>query len=257
MVISTFNETSFSNNKVLREYHRWFSPALKKEMELLVFGHSGKPILFFPTRTARFYDYEDWGVIEAISSKINSGEVQVYCVDSVDRSSLYCKTISPAERIKKHFLYERYILEEVLPFIEQKNSDPYRILAGCSLGAFHAINMALRYPYFFKKVLGFSGRYDLSLKLKYFDDLFDGFTNEDILMNTPVYYINHINSPQLVRVLQKLQMVLAIGVEDAFLQNNIELSNSLTQKHIPNTLYFWDGEAHKAKYWGEMLMKYL
>ncbi len=257
MATSTYNEISYSKNSVRREYHRWFSPFLQKDMEMLVFGHSGKPVLLFPTRTAKFYDYEDWGVIDAISDKIFRGEVQIFCVDSADRSSLYCKTISPAERIKRHFLYERYILEEVIPFIEHKNNDPFHIIAGCSLGGFHAVNMGLRYPYHFKKVIGLSGRYDLTLKLEYFDDLFDGFSNEDILLNTPVYYVNHIKSPQLIRVLQKLEIILAIGVEDAFLQNNILLSNCLTEKNIHNTLYFWDGEAHKAVNWGQMLQKYL
>ncbi len=257
MAISTFHEVTFNTNQVRREYHRWYSHYLKKEMELLVFGHCGTPMLFFPTRTARFYDYENWGVIEAISEKINRGEVQVFCLDSADRDSLYCKTISPAERIKKHFLFEQYVLHEVLPFIQQINQHPGKIIAGCSLGAFHAINMALRYPFYFKRVIGLSGRYDLTLQLEYFDDLFDGFRDDNIYQNTPVQYLPNITSPQLVRLLQRLEFTLAIGVEDAFLQNNILLSECLSGKNVVNTLYFWDGEAHKAKNWGEMLQKYL
>ena len=35
---------------------------------------------------------------------------------------------------------EKYILFEVIPFINKKNSNPYLIAAGCSLGAFHAAN---------------------------------------------------------------------------------------------------------------------
>ena len=257
MAISTYNEVSFFKNLVRREYHRWFSGHLQRDMELLVFGNSGQPLLLFPTRTARFYDYENWGVIEALSEKIERGELQVFCIDSVDTSSLYCKTIAPAMRIKRHFDFEKYVLEEVVPFIRQHNCEYLITIAGCSLGAFHAINMALRFPFHFKKVLGLSGRYDLTLQLEFFNDLFEGYRNEDILANTPTVYVPKIKSQQLIRLLQKLEIILAIGVEDSFLQNNIALSNCLTKKKIFNTLYFWDGEAHKAKYWGEMLQKYL
>lgn len=30
-----------------REYHKWRSKHLKREMELLIFGHAGAPVLFF------------------------------------------------------------------------------------------------------------------------------------------------------------------------------------------------------------------
>jgi esterase/lipase superfamily enzyme len=45
---------------VKREYHKWFSPSLGRDMELLVFGHTGARVLVFPTREGRFYDYENW-----------------------------------------------------------------------------------------------------------------------------------------------------------------------------------------------------
>ena len=45
-----------------REYHRWYSERLHREMELLVFGHGGAKVLVFPTRDGRFYEYENLGV---------------------------------------------------------------------------------------------------------------------------------------------------------------------------------------------------
>ncbi len=39
-----------------RQYHKWFSPSLGREMELLVFGHAGAKVMVFPTREGRFYD---------------------------------------------------------------------------------------------------------------------------------------------------------------------------------------------------------
>ncbi len=30
-------------------YHKWHSPAIGKDFEMLVFGHSGQPVILFPT----------------------------------------------------------------------------------------------------------------------------------------------------------------------------------------------------------------
>ena len=32
-----------------REYHRWHSPSLGRDMELIWYGHYGRPLLAFPT----------------------------------------------------------------------------------------------------------------------------------------------------------------------------------------------------------------
>lgn len=43
----------------------------------------------------------------------------------------------------------------------------------------------------------------------------------------------------------------------AFFENNLLLSRTLHQESIPNILHLLDCEAHKAKYWGELLKIYL
>jgi esterase/lipase superfamily enzyme len=226
-------------------------------MELLAFGDSGSPVLFFPTRMARFYDYEDWGVINALRGKIDAGAIQIYCIDSIDKESFYCKEISPTQKIKRHFEFEKYILSEVLPLIKSQNNHPDIISAGCSFGAYHAVNIAFRHPDLFKKVIGISGRYDLTVKLEFFDDLLDGYHDEDVYFHMPSKYLPNISNPHLIDSLRRLDIILIVGKEDAFLENNLFLSEQLSQKHIPNTLHLMEGEAHKPKYWGELMRKYL
>ncbi len=242
---------------IKREYIKFYSQFLQRDMELLIFGDRGLPVIFFPTRTARFYDYEDWKVIEAIQLPINAGERQIVCVDSADQLSFYNQQLHPADRIHQHTLYEKYILFEVIPFIKQKNSHRQLMVAGCSLGAFHALNIAFRFPQYFCKVLAMSGRYDLTLQLAYFDDLFDGFINHDIYCNMPSRYIHDIESDYAIELLNHLSITIVIGKEDAFLPNNRDLHHALEQKNISHTFYEWDGEAHKAYYWREMLQWYL
>ena len=240
-----------------REYHKWFSKHLGREMELLIFGHAGEPVLFFPTRTARFYDYEDWQVIDALQKKIDAGCIQVYCLDSVDRESFYAKDVPPAERICRHLKYENYILTDVIGLIRLINPHATVIAAGCSLGAYHAANIAFKYPHLFHKVVGLSGRYDLTTSMEHFDDLFEGYRDENIYYNMPGQFIPNLSDPGLIAQLKTLEIILVVGEKDVFLENNRLLSNALWSKGIWNALHLWDGESHKARYWRHMVQLYL
>ena len=240
-----------------REYHTWFSPALQRNMELLVFGHHGRAVLFFPTRTARFYDYENWGIIESMQHQINNGEIQLFCVDSIDSESFYNTVVHPSSRISRHQQYEQYLLEEVIPFMHTKNGGDFLETAGCSMGAYHAINLALKYPSLFKKAVGISGRYDLTKSPGNFKDLLDGFRNESVYYNMPIQYISNMTDEHLLADARKLEIILAIGETDPFLYDNQELSQLLWSKNIPNQLYIWESNAHRPRYWIKMAPLYI
>jgi esterase/lipase superfamily enzyme len=226
-------------------------------MELLVFGHAGDPVLFFPTRTAHFYDYEDWQVIDALRKKIESGGIQVYCLDSIDKESFYNKDIHPAERIHRHLQYEKYVLDEVLTLVQEKNPHPTVVAAGCSLGAYHAANLAFKHPHLFHKMVGLSGRYDLTTSLEFFDDLFDGYRDENVYFNMPGLFIPNLIDPTIIAQLKIMEIIFVVGEKDVFLENNRNISNALWEKGIWNALHLWDGESHKARYWRHMVQLYL
>jgi len=226
-------------------------------MELLVFGDGGKPVLFFPTRMARFYDYENWGIIDALSDRINAGEFQVYCVDSVDTESFYNENAHPSARINRHRQYEDYILNEVITLIRKKNSTNYLEVAGCSMGAYHAINLAMKHPDLFNKVIGLSGRYDLTQGTGHFKDLLDGYHNEDIYFNMPRQFIANLADGSPLDALRNLEIIFAIGQTDPFLPDNLNFSNLLWHKGIAHQLYIWDNYAHRPRYWKQMLQLYL
>lgn len=240
-----------------REYIRWYSPVLQKNMEMLVFGSAGATVLFFPARMGRFYDYENWRVIEALRDKIEKGYIQVYCVDSIDCESFYSKGFHPAVKVQRHIQYEQYILNEVIPFMDKKNPDSYKIVAGCSLGAYHAVNIALKHPAEFNKVIGMSGRYDLAIKIGHYDDLLEGYWDENIYFNMPSQYIANLQDENKIQAIKEMHIVLAIGQEDVLLENNKALASSLTQKGINTSLYIWDKEAHQARAWRLMVVNYL
>jgi len=240
-----------------REYHRWYSHRLERDMELLIFGHGGAKVLVFPTRDGRFYEYENIGLVNTLAHKINAGELQLFCIDSVDHDSLYCFWRHPADRIRRHQQFEDYVLNEVMPLMASRNSHPCTIAHGCSLGAFHAVNIAFRHPHLFRKVSAFSGRYDLTLNIECFRDLFDGFYDENIFFHTPAHFLPGLQCQWRLDDLKKMDIVLAVGGEDPFLENNRHLSRMLWEKGVWNALHVWDGRAHRASAWRKMAPIYV
>ena len=240
-----------------REYIKWYSPALQKDMELLVFGRSGASIVFFPPRMGRFYDYENWGVMESLRSKIEKGYIQVFCVDSNDCQSFYNYYLHPAQKIQREIQYERYIISEVVPFVRNKNPKAFMIAAGCSLGAYHAMNMGLRNTCVFDKVVGMSGRYDITIQIGHYDDLLGGYWDENVYFNMPPQYISNLTDPTILNHLRQIEIVLAIGQDDILLDSNRLFNYKLSEKGARTYMHVWDREAHRARYWRQMVNNYL
>ncbi len=240
-----------------REYHKWWSKQLNREMELLVFGHSGAKVLVFPTRSGRFYEYEDLRIVDKIRDKIDSGHLQLFCVDSIYSETFYCWWAHPSGRIERQNAYENYILQEVLPFMHQKNKHDCVISHGCSLGAYQAANLAFRHPHLFKKLVAFSGRYDLTLSVELFDDLLSGFYNDEVYFHTPTHFLPNLDCDLQLSSLRDMDIILTIGREDPFLQNNQHLSSILDWKGIEHQLVVWEERAHSGYYWRRMAPMYL
>ncbi|MHA4896330.1 esterase family protein [Pedobacter sp. PWIIR3] len=240
-----------------REYHKWFSNNLQRDMELLIFGHGGRAVLFFPTRMARFYDYENWGIINSLKSKIDNGELQLFCVDSIDRESFYNHDVFPSVRIERHLQYEQYLLQEVIPLIKQKNHYNFIQTSGCSMGAYHAINLAMKYPWIFKKAVGISGRYDLTDTPGTFQDLLSGFHNENVYFNMPTQYLANLSDNRVLEAVKQMKIILAVGETDPFLNNNQYISELLWTKGISNEFHTWQSDAHRPYFWRQMAPLYI
>jgi len=146
-----------------REYHKWYSPNLYKDMELLLFGTGGRPVLAFPTSLGQFYQNEDMSLVGTLSEKFDNGWLQMVCVDSVDSESWYNRYVSPRDRAIRHSQYEQYLIHEVIPFLRSRNErvDYELNVTGASFGAYHAINFAFRHPDIVRRILAMSGAYSL------------------------------------------------------------------------------------------------
>lgn len=240
-----------------RDYHRWYSPRLGRDMELLIFGHAGQRVLVFPTRDGRFHEYEDIGLVGCLAERIEAGELQLYCLDGFAGESFYCFWRDPPNRVRRHLAYEDYVLSEVLPFADSLNGDPRTVAHGCSLGAFSAASIAFRKPARFSRLVAFSGRYDLTLKVESFGDLLDGHYDDDVYFCMPSHFLPQLHCSEQLAVLRRLDIVLTIGAEDPFLDNNRALSHVLGGKGVGHQLHVWDRRAHSARSWRQMAPLYL
>jgi esterase/lipase superfamily enzyme len=234
-----------------REYHKWFSSRLGRDMELLVFGHSGVPALVFPSSCGRFFEWEDRGLVGSLWHKLNNGEIQLFCVDSVDGESWYNRDVTPRWRIARHVQYEDYLMAEVLPLIYQKNQDSHLVSLGCSFGGYHAVNIALRHPDRFTGFLSMSGAFDLS-------NFLQGYYDNDVYFNLPPHYIPNMSDGWYLDRYRRNTYILATGHDDHCKDQSYRLGGLLHNKGIPCRIDTWDTwNSHDWPTWQQMLQVYL
>jgi esterase/lipase superfamily enzyme len=141
--------------------------------------------------------------------------------------------------------------------MRSKSENPFLIAHGCSIGAYHAMTLALRHPGLFGKVVALSGRYDLTRAMGPFPDLFDGYYNEDIYFYMPNHFVSRLGDEWQLQALRRTEIIIAVGDSDPFRESSEQLSRQLWEKGIWHNFALWQGEAHKAYYWRKMVRLYL
>jgi esterase/lipase superfamily enzyme len=218
-------------------------------MEFLWFGDRGRPVLMFPTSIGRFYQNEDFGLTGALADKVDAGLLQLICVDSVDAESWYNKRISPADRARRHDDYDRYLRDEMLPFIESRTGGNV-VTLGASFGAYHAANLAGRYPGRVTKAICFSGLYDVGQFL-------GGYWDTLCYYHTPMAYIANMSGEWLDR-LRQVEWVVATGENDSLIAQNRAFADLLARKGQRVQAEFWPGVfGHDWPYWTENVRRFI
>lgn len=232
------------------EYHKWHSQFIDREFEMLVFGEKGYPVIIFPTSKGRYFQAKDFGLIDAISKFINSGKVKIYCPDSLDIESWYNESIHPAERVKNHVLYEHLILRDVIDYAVHETGFKKVGVAGCSFGGYHAANLTFKHPDKIGNLISMSGASDIKR-------LLNGYYDDNVYFNNPPDYLRNLIDDWYLDRIKQIQIILGVGDDDICLNENLVLSDILTNKQIPHLLDVRKNGGHDWKYWKEMLVEYL
>jgi esterase/lipase superfamily enzyme len=238
------------NNTVLREYHKWHSPSLNREMELLTFGHAGARVLIFPTSMGRYFDWENRGMMQVLQQHLDNGWLQVFCVDSVDNESWYNDYVDGHTKAARHLQYQDYIINEVLPFTKSKNDNGFLMAVGASFGAYHAISIAVRFPHLFHRAIGMSGMYDVRRWTH-------GQYDSEIHESNPYEYVRCLDNRDRIVQMQQVDWIIPIGQDDPSFENNRAFSQVLWDKGIWHAFRVWNGNAHDWPYWQDMLLHYI
>ena len=220
-------------------------------MEMLVFGHSGTPVLVFPSSLGRFYEWEDFGMIKALHDQLQNGHNRLICVDSVDSESLYNRNVDPYVRIKRHQQYEQYIFTEVIPFAHHLSGQRFIIATGASFGAYHAANMVFKRPWDFGKLISLSGVFNVKSR-------FDGFYNNDIYFSNPEDYIPNLGDHATLEAIRSNHIILCTAEHDPCKGANLHMSYLLNEKGIHHTLEVQPGVfGHDWPWWAELIKRHI
>jgi len=233
-----------------REYLVWQSSHLARPMEFLWFGHSGRPVLFFPTSMGRFFECEDNGLVTALTDKVDAGDIQLICVDSVDRESWYNRSLHPGGRIYRQGQYDAYLRHEMVPYIRHRAGRSDLALFGASFGAYHAANFASRHPELVRKSIMFSGFFDVQRYL-------DGYWDENCYFHCPSANIPNMDE-SWCRRLASVEWIVATGEYDHLAQCTRDFSSLLSSRGIPNHAEIWQGVfGHDWPWWREHLRRFV
>ncbi len=235
------------------EYHRGWSRCLGQDMELKVYGQGGKPVVVFPCQGGRFYEYEDFGMVEACRPFIEGGEVTLFTVDSVDHQSWVNDSVPPAERARRHIDYDRYIVEEVAPFIRGLIPRAGGLLAtGCSMGAYHAANIFFRHPDVFDALIALSGLYSVRSFL-------GEYTDDNVYFNSPLAFLPNLADPWYLERYRRSRIVACVGQgawEGAMLADTLALEAILAAKEVPAWFDYWGHDVNHDWPWWRLQIPY-
>lgn len=224
---------------------RYYSHHLGRDIEVLVFGEAGFPVILFPDAMGRYFQHKDNHMIDSVASAVDAGVVRIYCMDCIDGVSWFNKDAPPAERIRHHMHYDSMLNDELVPtFMEETGCDRV-VVAGCGFGGYHASNFAFKHPEKVSHLFSMSGSFDAREQL-------EGFYNDDAYYNSPVDFVPGSNHPDL------WQMKIILGTTDQDPQKgaNENMSLILSSKGIEHWLDVRHGPRDWTV-WRQMFPHYL
>src|SRR5690554_3926347 len=236
------------------EYHEFYSEKLNRNMSFKTYGHAGKPIIVFPSSGGRFYEYEDFGMIEACQRFIEAGYVRFYTVDSVDGESWLNKGAWPGDMARRHNDYDSYIIDEFIPFVKDHSGwQGPMITTGCSMGAYHSTNFYFRHPDVFDTLIALSGIYDARFFVG------DNTSDTDVYLNSPVDYLRNIESEEYWHLYRNGNIIICTGLgkwEEDTIRDTRAMEEILKNKDIPAWIDYWGKDVDHDWPWWRVQMPY-
>ncbi|WP_022925715.1 esterase family protein [Serinicoccus marinus] len=223
------------------------------------YGHWGRPVLVFPSEAGRAWDFENNGMLDAVAPLLADGRIKLYAVDSFDHLTWSDNSLPTEERARRHGAYERWILDTVVPLVDEDSPGHDRIVTvGASMGGFHAVNFALKRPDVFGVGISLSGNFDPSSWHGW------GELGEATYFVNPTAYVAGMEGDHLQWVREHANILLVAG-QGAFevhptqsLPGAHRMAGILADKGIPHEFDLWGHDsAHDWPWWRKQLEHHL
>ena len=242
-----------------REQIELVAPGLDQAGTVIRYGHYGRPVIVFPSERGRAWDYESYGMVDAVADLIDAGRVKLYCVDSFDRATWSDRSLPLEERARRHGLYESWICDRVVPAIRDDSPGAEEpIVTGCSMGAFHSLNFALKRADLFPVAICQSGNYDPLAWGSW------GERGNAAYFNNPTDYVGHLSGEHLDWLRGRLHIVLTVGQgawethPTSSLPSTRRVAALLRETGIPHDFDEWGSDvAHDWPWWRRQIAHHL
>ncbi|MEG8988233.1 alpha/beta hydrolase-fold protein [Ignavibacteria bacterium 4148-Me] len=231
-------------------YHKWHSQYLNRDLEMLVFGSSGYPIILFPPEKGKYFDCKDAGLISSVENFLDNDKIKIYCPDTIDLESWYNFNVNPSERVKKHIIYEKIILNEVIEFAKYETERKVVGVAGCSFGGYHALNLAFRHPDVINSVISMGGFYDIK-------QFIFGHYDDNCYFNNPFDYMPNLEDNWYLDKIKSMKIFLGVGEWDLAIHENKRMSEILSLKNINHQFDVYSASGHDWQVWKNMFPIYI
>lgn len=226
------------------------SATLDKELDVIVYGTGGRPIIVFPTFDSSAGCWETNGMIDILSDPIESGKIQLFCVDSVDDVSWYARNSDLAYRSENQDAYLDFVAKELLAYVKKTAKSKRKpLLAGCGVGATNALAALLRSPKSYGGALLLSGAYDA----RFYSD---GIADDRWLACSPIDLLANLKPAQL-KVLEALPVAIICGQADdeTGIETMRRLDEAFAARKLDASFEYWGFDVSHDWHWWQLMVE--
>jgi esterase/lipase superfamily enzyme len=232
------------------EERLWFSRSLGHDMAYRAYGHDGRPVLAFPSQNGRYWDWEAFGMIDALAPMLEEGRLRLFTADGVDWQSWTNGDVGPGDRARRQEDYDRYVADELVPAVLDEAGAEKLVVAGCSMGAFHAANTFFRHPDPIDGLVAVSGLFQPRLFI-------GDYVDDSVYFQSPLYYLPGMRDPWYLDRYRRSAIVFCIGQgrwEESCLDDHRAMERVLSELDVPATFDYWGHDVdHDWPWWRRMV----
>ena len=233
-------------------YFKEYSQILDRAMEFKIYGAGGKLCLAFPPQNGRFFDFENYGMVDTIIPWIEQGKLMVVGVDAIDGETWSAQFVDERQRLELHERWFAYVTDELLPRLYELGCNGEKAMTtGCSMGALHAANFFFRRPDLFDTVISLSGLFDAGF-------FFGGYHDELTYANSPLQFIpNMPDDHPWLDLYRQSNIILCSGRgawDEEMMAHERRLESILHVKNVPVWADYWGYDVcHDWPWWRRQL----